>query len=106
MKLQEALETARDCGLETAGEAIRNIEIHAGSLFSLYDTEKELKELHDTWNWIKEHRRTPDGKHPITEDTEVSLMIDYHIADDLTDYEIYREALKRPSYARKLGNER
>nr|DAT57151.1 MAG TPA: hypothetical protein [Caudoviricetes sp.] len=105
MKIQQALEIANDCGLETVGEAILNIVIHAPNLFSYYDVDKELNELKSTWNWIKEHRRTSDGKDRINENTKVKLMLDYHIADDLTDYEIYQQALRTPSFARKLGNE-
>ena len=52
-------------------------------------TDKELNELNKTWRWIKEHRRTPDGQDKINEDTKIKLMLDYHIAEDLTDYEIY-----------------
>jgi hypothetical protein len=102
MKIQEALEIANNCGLLTNREAICNIEIHAPSLFRYEDIEKELKELYSTWDWIKEHRRTPDGKYKITEDTNVKLMLDYHIADDLTDYEIYQYTLKNDSFAERL----
>ena len=105
MKIQEALEIAEDCGLETVGEAIYNIQIHAPSLFSYSDIDKELKELVDTWAWIKEHRRTPDGKNKVDENTEIRLMLDYHIADNLTDYEIYQQALRSSSFAKRLGNE-
>ncbi len=105
MKIQKALEIANECGLETVGEAIMNIEIHALSLFSVSDIEKEVNELKDTWNWIKQHRRTPDGTSHIDKDTEIKLMLDYHIAEDLTDYEIYRQALKNESFAKRLAEE-
>lgn len=105
MKIQKAIEIANDCELETVGEAILNIKIHALSLFSYSDIDNELHELDDTWNWIKGHRRTPDGQNKINEDTKVKLMLAYHIAEDLTDYEIYYQALNNPSFAKKLANE-
>lgn len=47
MKVKEACEIAEDCGLETIGEAILNIEIHAISLFSYDELNKELSELYE-----------------------------------------------------------
>ena len=86
MKLQTAIEIAKNCGLETAGEAIFNIKLHAVNLFSYSDIQKELAELENTWEWTKSHRRTPDGKTPdgkaINEDTPVNLILEYHIAED------------------------
>jgi len=46
MKLKEALEIGIDCGLETARECIRNINIHALSLFSYSEICEELNELY------------------------------------------------------------
>lgn len=105
MKIQKALEIGKDCGLKTVGEAILNIRIHATNIFSIYDMERELAELEDTWNWVREHRRTPDGKSRISEDTEIQLILDYSIADDMTDYEMYKHALANKSFAEKLGRE-
>lgn len=76
MKIQTAIEIAKDCELETVGEAIYNVKIHAGSLFSYSDIQKEIEELENTWEWIKSHRRTTDGK-PINEDTPVNLILSY-----------------------------
>ena len=76
MKIQTAIEIAKDCELETVGEAIYNIKLHAGSLFSYSDIQKEIEELENTWEWIKSHRRTTDGK-PINEDTPVNLILSY-----------------------------
>lgn len=45
MKLKDSLKTGMDCGLQSLGEAILNIEIHAGSLFSYSDIRKEIDEL-------------------------------------------------------------
>lgn len=46
MKLKEALEIGIDCGLETARECIRNVNIHAPSLFLYSEINKELNELY------------------------------------------------------------
>ena len=45
MKLKDAIEIAKDCGLETVGEAIYNIKIHAGNLFLHGEEQKEYDEL-------------------------------------------------------------
>ncbi len=45
MKIKEALEIGIGCGLETVGECVYNIELHAPSLFSYGDLPKELNEL-------------------------------------------------------------
>ena len=47
MKLKDALEIGIDCGLETARECIRNIYIHATSLFSYSEISKEFDELYN-----------------------------------------------------------
>ena len=47
MKLKEALEIGIDCGLETARECIRNIQIHAPSLFLYSEISKEIDELYN-----------------------------------------------------------
>lgn len=47
MKVKEACEIAKDCGLETIGEAILNIELHVLSLFSYDEIDKELRELYE-----------------------------------------------------------
>ncbi len=45
MKLKEALEIGRDCGLDTVSEAILNIRFHAMNIFA-YDEERlEYNEL-------------------------------------------------------------
>lgn len=81
MKIQTAIEIAKDCGLETVGEAIFNIKLHAVNLFSYPDIQKEIEELENTWEWTKSHRRTPDGK-AINENTPVNLILEHHIAED------------------------
>lgn len=81
MKLQTAIEIAKNCGLETAGEAIFNIKLHAVNLFSYSDIQKELVELENTWEWTKSNRRTPDGK-AINEDTPVNVILKHNITED------------------------
>ena len=105
MKIQKALEIANDCDLETIGEAIYNIKIHAGNLFGYDDAKKELEELNNTWAWTKEHRKTPDGKYHIDENTKVQVMLQYHIAEDLIDFDIYNRALKDEAFAKQLAEE-
>lgn len=45
MQLRLCLSVAEDCDLETVGEAISNIKIHAGNLFSYDEIKSELIEL-------------------------------------------------------------
>ena len=46
MKLKTACNIALDCGLNTIGEAIMNIDIHATSVFSYREMNKDLAELY------------------------------------------------------------
>lgn len=46
MTLKDACEIAEDCGLETIGEAVDNIDIHCTSIFCYSDIPQELQELH------------------------------------------------------------
>ncbi|MBQ8234965.1 MAG: hypothetical protein IJZ36_05240 [Bacilli bacterium] len=46
MKLKEALELGLTCNLETVGECIYNVKLHAISLFSYTALNKELDELY------------------------------------------------------------
>ena len=45
MKLREACEIAEEVGLSTVGEAVLNIEMHAGMFWSYDDMIGELNEL-------------------------------------------------------------
>lgn len=56
MTLQDCLSLAEDCDLEEVGEAILNVRMHAGSLFSYSDINKELQELND--DAVKLYERT------------------------------------------------
>ncbi|HGD0580533.1 TPA: hypothetical protein ACH354_002195 [Clostridium perfringens] len=47
MKLKRAIKIGKDCGLETIGEAICNIELHASSMFDFDDIQEEIEELHN-----------------------------------------------------------
>lgn len=105
MKIFDAIKLANDCGLETLGEAVYNVEIHANQLFSYSDLPKELNELRQQYMWVLNHRRTPDGKEPITDETSVSMMIQFHIGEDMVDYDMYYSALTRPNLARRFSEE-
>lgn len=59
MKLKDAIEIAKDCGLETIGEAIYNIKLHAGNIFNYGEEIAEYKELCDEF---KESGYTLDTK--------------------------------------------
>ena len=45
MRLREACNIGLDCGAETIGEAVMNIEIHAMNLFTYDEMIKEINEL-------------------------------------------------------------
>lgn len=47
MKLKRAIKIGRDCGLETIGEAIYNIELHASSMLDFDKAQEEIKELYN-----------------------------------------------------------
>ena len=44
MKLKDAIEIAKGCGLTTIGEAVFNIKIHAMSIFNYGEETKEIHE--------------------------------------------------------------
>ena len=50
MKLKDAIEIAKDCELETVGEAILNIKIYAGNIFNYGEEIKEYEELCKEYN--------------------------------------------------------
>ena len=47
MKLKRAIKIGKDCGLETIGEAICNIELHATNIFDFDKIQEEIKELYN-----------------------------------------------------------
>lgn len=47
MKLKRAIKIGKDCGLETIGEAICNIELHATNIFDFDKAQEEIKELYN-----------------------------------------------------------
>lgn len=47
MKVKEAIELGKACGLETIKECIINIEIHSPSLFAYTKINEELNELYE-----------------------------------------------------------
>ena len=44
MKLKRAIKIGKDCGLETIGEAICNIELHATNIFDFDKAQEEYNE--------------------------------------------------------------
>ena len=57
MTLKTACEIADECGLETIGEAILNIELHAIQLYTDEEAKKELRELYsEVLNYGKDWR--------------------------------------------------
>lgn len=50
MKLADALDIADSCGLDTYGEAIYNVNLHAPSLFGYDELHKELNELNKEYS--------------------------------------------------------
>ncbi|WP_294402451.1 hypothetical protein [uncultured Clostridium sp.] len=50
MKLSDAVEIAKECGLTTYGEAIMNVRIHAMNIFNYDEIEDELNELVKEFN--------------------------------------------------------
>lgn len=45
MTLKTCLEIGKDCGLETVGEAVLNIDIHAMSIFTYSTITREINEI-------------------------------------------------------------
>lgn len=54
MKLVEAIDIGKACGLDSIEECVDNIVIHAGSFFAYSEMNKELDEL------ISEYDNLPD----------------------------------------------
>ena len=46
MKLKTCLGIGEDCGLETVGESLYNIDLHAGNIFTYSEINKELSEMY------------------------------------------------------------
>jgi hypothetical protein len=68
MTLKNACEIAESCGLETIGEAVFNIELHALNVFSYAEMDAEMKELRNEYeSFCKDH---VSGK-----DTPISILI-------------------------------
>lgn len=61
MTLRQCLEIGSDCGLETIGESLYNIDLHAGNIFDyskinqeLLQMYREATDLFNKTNFIKE----------------------------------------------------
>ena len=57
MKLTDCIEFGKDCDLETVEECVATVDIHAPSIFSYSEIEKELAELHKEYEEWKENRK-------------------------------------------------
>ena len=47
MKLNEAIDLGKECGLETIEECLLNVELHSTSLFAYSKLNQELTELYE-----------------------------------------------------------
>lgn len=45
MKLSQAIELGKECGLETPAECVNNVLMHVMNLFDYYRIDKEVEEL-------------------------------------------------------------
>lgn len=50
MKLKQCIDIAEDCGLNTLGDAVLNVDIHAMSIFDYRKLSGELMELYKEYN--------------------------------------------------------
>lgn len=50
MKLKQCIDIAEDCGLNTLGDAVLNVDIHAMSIFDYRKLSGELMELYREYN--------------------------------------------------------
>ena len=62
LTLLEACKIAQDCGLETVGEAIMNVELHYDAFFSIANLEEEERAFYED---VKRYNVTGDT--PISE---------------------------------------
>lgn len=53
MHLLSVLGIGKDCGLDTVGEAIYNVELHAGQLFAWHSLNEQLRMIYSEWNTVK-----------------------------------------------------
>ena len=53
MHLLTALDIGKECVLDTIGEALYNIDLRAGQIFTYNEINEELKQLYSEWNTIK-----------------------------------------------------
>ena len=70
MTLKDCLEIGIECGLQTVSEAILNIEIHAISIFSYSELNKELEQL-----YIEKEELISKSK--FSEDSESSEVLEW-----------------------------
>jgi len=53
VKLKDAIELGKDCGLNTIEECIINVEVHAINFFPYKKINEELKELYEGYEEVK-----------------------------------------------------
>lgn len=99
MKLIKAIETGIDCGLETVGECMFNIELHAGNLFSYSDVEKEIKEMHVEYKGLQSCTKCTRE----TSSKEAYSLLKEELCQAVIT--TYKQALNSPEFAAKLADE-
>lgn len=60
MHLMDAINIAKECGLNTIFEAICNADLYATNIFSYKDVDRELLQLHSEWNTAKKNSEFTD----------------------------------------------
>lgn len=87
MRLTNCLEIAKDCGLETVGEGILNIRMHAMSLFPYSEINKEMQELKD--EVLELYKFTN-----FTSTSKVQDVLDWYILQEIERIESLEKSLK------------
>ncbi len=91
MKIEECLRIGIECGLETVGESICNIEFHCANLFSISEIDKELKELYMSCD-----DAILNGKSPFTERSKIEDVLKYIEREERDEGNCEREFEKMP----------
>lgn len=97
MKLKRAIKIGKDCGLETIGEAICNIELHASSIFDFDKVQEEIEELHNDF------RNSGLNEDDLLEDFIITKMVEERIKEDNEKRYTSEDAIRR---RRGVSNDR
>lgn len=89
MKLKRAIKIGKDCGLETIGEAICNIELHASSIFDFDKVQEEIEELHNDF------RNSGLNEDDLLEDFIITKMVEERIKEDNEKRYTSEDAIRR-----------